>query len=183
MKHFFFLFLGLASVSAWSDTGRECYLRLTTETEGGSKLKAPEGIQDVGCFTKVEASEEHAYGHRICLFTSGKKTEATLYVYDSGPEPDHVLVDSVKYDAKSGSLSAKGSKRFKLAFDDVGPETFNVSLSGKLKAGKLTAQIRSPKEPKPLKVEMTKDEGLGAVGEWQRLELLKKVAECAMKKK
>ncbi len=183
MKNIFLLLAVVGSVSALGDTGRECYLRLTTETDSGAKLKAPEGLQDKGCFTKVESTEDHAYGHRVCFFGTDKKTEATLYVYDAGPEPDSILVDTAQYDAKSGKVSAKGSKRFRLAFDEVGPKAFSVSLTGTVKGDKLTAQIKSAKEDKTLKVEMLKDEGMGAVGEWQRMELLKKIGECAKAKK
>src|SRR5262245_29853127 len=117
--------LAVAIPTARADKARECYVAATQQqpiVASSPKL--------VGCFEKIKATEDHAYGYRACLVVVDGACTGTLDIYDANIEPDYALFDSVKCGAKNGAVSFTVSRKWKTSFEDVGPVALDVAFSG-----------------------------------------------------
>ena len=124
---------------AFADAASECYATASAE-----KPTPPGKLEALGCFERVRATEDHAYGHALCLFVADGKCSGILYHYDANPEPDWALLDEVTCGTKDGAVSFRVSRKFKVTFTDVGPVDYRASFSGRIVKGALRGTLQEP---------------------------------------
>lgn len=119
---------------AHADKARDCH---------AAALKgpppAPEKPRLLGCFEKIVANSEHATGMRACFVVVDKVCTGTLDIYDSNIEPDRALFDAVS--CVDGKVSFSVKRKWRTAFQDVGPVKVEIAFVGKIARGTLRGDL------------------------------------------
>jgi hypothetical protein len=143
----------LISISpAYADKGRDCYLK-----EVGKPPSAETAtIVPIGCFEKIKATEDHAYGYRACFYLADRVCSGALDVYDGGIEPDRAPFDTVTCNTKNGAVSFTVSRKWRPSYEDVGPFKLELSFTGKIASNALRGTLREGTKGKPVVWSRTK---------------------------
>jgi len=168
-----FLACGIAR-AAFADAARDCYATASAE-----KPTPPRKLQALGCFERVRAGEDHAYGHRVCLFVADGKCGGILYHYDANPEPDWALLEDVTCGTRD--ISFHVSRKLKVSFTDVGPVEYRATFSGHITKGALRGTFEEPPAPSSRVTWKRKTGGLRMTEHADRRRALEKTEACLAK--
>lgn len=99
----------------------------------------PEAVTPLGTYTRVRATEDHAYGHEVRLWQSGSRLIGQVLYWDGNPEAQKGMFADGAYNPKSGEIQFK----ITIVRRDVQPNTRTpASFSGRLLKNTVTGNLK-----------------------------------------